>query len=59
MGLKIGDTIIGGGDNITFSEVQEVQKYINENKGSEITLIIQRGNDKQLALTGTPRVETE
>jgi len=59
MGLKIGDTITGGGDNITFSEVQEVQKYINENKGNEITLIIQRGNDKQLTLTGTPRIETE
>lgn len=58
MGLKIGDMIIGGGDNMVFSEVQEVQKYINENRGNEITLIVQRGNDEQLKMVGTPRVET-
>lgn len=59
MGLKIGDMILAGGDSITFSEVQEVQKYINENRGNEIKLVIQRGDDEQLRLIGTPRVETE
>ena len=59
MGLKIGDMIISGGNDITFSEVQEVQKYINENRGNEITLVVQRRGNEQLKLIGTPRVETE
>lgn len=58
MGLKIGDMITAGGNGLVFFEVQEVQKYINENRGNEITLVVQRG-DEELRLVGTPRAETK
>jgi regulator of sigma E protease len=57
MGLNVGDIILGGG-NMDFSSVEQVQQYINSNKGSEITLIVQR-NDERLTLIGTPRTETQ
>lgn len=54
MGLMMGDFIIGGGDGAIFSSVEEVQKYINENRGKEIKLVVQRGEEEK-TLTGTPR----
>ena len=58
MGLKIGDFILKDGNDFRFTAVEEVQKYISENKGQEITLVVQRA-DKQISLTGTPRIEAE
>lgn len=61
MGIKIGDEVVGCRmDNqacdVPFATTTEVQKFINENRGNEITLEIKRG--KQLVeLKGTPRVE--
>src|SRR6185369_17997261 len=37
--------------------VEEIQKYISDNKGSAITLVVDRGGE-QLSLIGTPRLET-
>jgi regulator of sigma E protease len=61
MGLNIGDEIIKNqgiktpeGKTIIFSNLQEVQDYINSNKGNEISLQIKRG-DQLLTLKGTPR----
>lgn len=58
MGMNIGDVIIKNGEGTNFSTVEQVQQYINSNKGKEITLVLQRG-DEQLSLVGTPRIETE
>jgi len=58
MGLKIGDFIIEGGNGLAFSSVEEVQKYIGENKGKEIKITVQRGDEK-LLLSGVPREQTE
>ena len=53
MDLRIGDILVSNGvDN--FSTVSDVQNYIAENKGKEITLIINR-EGKQLTLHGVPR----
>lgn len=54
MGLKIGDAILRSGDGEVFSSVSDVQKYISENKGKEITLVVDRGKGEQ-AFAGTPR----
>ncbi len=53
MGLKVGDEIL---KDERFKNLEDVQKYINGNKGREITLRIKRGY-KILDLTGTPREE--
>ena len=58
MGMNVGDVIIKNGEDVVFSTVEQVQQYINSNKGKEITLVLQRG-DEQLSLVGTPRLETE
>ncbi|MDD5396882.1 MAG: RIP metalloprotease RseP [Candidatus Moranbacteria bacterium] len=58
MGLKIGDTVSQNGEGATFATVEQFQKYIAENRGKEVTLVVQRGN-QQLSLTGTPRTEIE
>jgi len=58
MGINVGDVIVGGGDGIIFSSVEQVQQYINSNKGNEITLVLQRGS-KRVKLVGTPRLQTE
>lgn len=58
MGMVAGDFIIQNGEGLFFSKVQQVQQYINSNKGKEIELVIQRGK-KQLTLAGIPRLETK
>ena len=57
MGLKIGDQILKNGEGVSFTTVEEVQKYIKENKGKEVSLIIQRA-EKQYTFFGTPRLQT-
>lgn len=47
-GIKVGDTIVkivGQGELNNVSQVAQVQNFINENKGKEITLNLQRGRD--------------
>lgn len=60
MGIQIGDQIIGAGagDNqiTAFNTVEEVQNFINANKGQEIKLNLKR-RDETLALSGTPRTD--
>jgi len=61
MGIREGDTVIKcvGEDarcNQAFANITELQGFVNENKGKQITLEIVRG-DKTLALSGTPRIE--
>jgi regulator of sigma E protease len=51
MGLKVGDEIL---KNEIFENLEDVQNYINVNKGKEITLYIKRGNTL-LNFTGMPR----
>lgn len=47
-GLSVGDEIIG------FSETEEVQKFINNKKGQEISIFYRRGN-KDYSVKMTPR----
>ncbi len=58
MGIKIGDQVIGAINNsgklLSFSTIEQVQNYINENKGNQIELVIRRGNE-ELKLSGIPR----
>ncbi|MCX6763088.1 MAG: RIP metalloprotease RseP [Candidatus Moranbacteria bacterium] len=60
MGIKIGDQIVGAaGENnqiASFKTIEDVQNYINANKGQEINLEIRRGAEA-LKLTGTPRID--
>ena len=58
MGLKVGDIIVKNGSGDVFSSVENVQKYINENKGKEVTLIIQRKSE-EIPFSGTPRTEIQ
>lgn len=58
MGLNVGDIIIKNGEGISFSSVEQVQQYINSNRGKEIMLVLQRG-DKEIKLSGVPRLETK
>lgn len=51
MGLKVGDEIL---KNERFKNLEDVQSYINANKGKEIVLSVKRGN-KFFDLKGTPR----
>lgn len=48
-GIKLGDLIKN------FSEVKNLQNFINENRGREITLKIQRGKD-DLEIKAAPRI---
>jgi len=59
MGLSIGDTVLeaenaDGTKKIEIGKIEELQKFINENKGKEIILSVKRGEDI-LKLRGTPR----
>lgn len=57
MGVRMGDEIIGakeGGILISFSSVEDVQKYVAEKKGKEIFLSLRRGTE-ELELSGAPR----
>ncbi|MFA6193573.1 MAG: RIP metalloprotease RseP [Parcubacteria group bacterium] len=60
MGIKIGDQIVGAaGDNgqiASFKTIEDVQNYINANKGQEINLEIKRGAE-MIKITGTPRTD--
>jgi regulator of sigma E protease len=61
MGIQPGDEIIGcampdSRCQKTFSEIAQVQEFINSYKGKEIALEIKRGKEI-LELKGTPRVE--
>jgi regulator of sigma E protease len=51
MGIQVGDIIL---KNENFNSIQDIQNYISEHKGQEITLRVQRGK-QVLNLTGTPR----
>jgi len=59
MGIMLGDEIIAGGvdDLIDFRKIEDVQSYINENKGQEIILKIKRKKEI-LYLSGIPRAES-
>ncbi|MFA5925713.1 MAG: RIP metalloprotease RseP [Parcubacteria group bacterium] len=61
MGLRMGDQILGaidsGGNSVSFSNVDQIQQYVAENKGSQITLDLKRGNE-ELKLSGVPRAES-
>ena len=59
MGLSIGDTVLeaenaDGTKKIEIGKIEELQKFINENKGKEIILSVKRREDI-LKLRGTPR----
>ncbi len=57
MGLRAGDVMLGGetGDkSAKFSTVEEVQNFIKENQGTQMTLDIKRGKE-ELTLSGVPR----
>jgi regulator of sigma E protease len=57
MGMKIGDEILKiQSTSIQFKNVADVQNYIGDNKGREISLKIKRG-DQILTLHGTPRTD--
>jgi regulator of sigma E protease len=60
MGIQIGDQIVGavdgGGKLMPFNTIEQVQNYINANKGQEIKLDVRRGNES-INLTGTPRTD--
>ena len=58
MGMKVGDMIVRNGEGVPFYSVEQVQQYINSNKGKEITLVLRRG-DEELKLKGVPRIETK
>lgn len=59
MGLMVGDIIVKSqpgpnGQTLTFNTTQDVQDYVNENKGQKMTLEVKRGN-KLITASGTPR----
>ena len=59
MGIHPGDEILGAAKNnqiAKFSSVEDVQNFINGNKGNQITLDIKRGKE-ELNLSGTPRTD--
>jgi regulator of sigma E protease len=58
MGLKIGDVILKNADGVNFLTVASFQKYVTDNRGKNINIVVQR-DDAQLTLSGTPRLETE
>ncbi len=59
MGIRAGDEILGARKEnkvIRFTSVEEVQDFIRENKGNQVTLEIQRGKE-ELKVSGVPRVD--
>lgn len=60
MGIQVGDQIVGavGNNNqiAKFATIEDVQNFINANKGQEIKLDIKRGNET-VDLVGTPRTD--
>lgn len=57
MGLKMGDFLLAG-ESGAFASVENVQTYVNENKGKEISLYVQRAG-KEIKLSGIPRSQPE
>lgn len=53
-GLEAGD-IIAGADEVSFNHIGDLIYYVGENKGNEITLQVERG-DENFATSLTPRV---
>jgi len=53
MGLQAGDILLGN-ETEKFATVENMQAYVNANKGSEILLKVQRGKS-EIQLAGTPR----
>lgn len=58
MGMKIGDVVLKDGLGNDLKTVADVQRYIGDNAGNEIALLVQR-NDAQVELKGTPRLNSE
>jgi regulator of sigma E protease len=56
MGFMVGDEIEKMQAGRTFSDIQSVQNFIQENKGQEITFKIRRGSE-ELEISGVPRSE--
>jgi regulator of sigma E protease len=60
MGIQVGDQIVGAKDSsgklVAFNTIEQVQNYINSNKGQTISLDIKRGNEA-LDISGTPRTD--
>jgi len=61
MGIKPGDEIlgcVGSADicNSNFTQITDLQNFINNNKGKEVTIKIKRGKSV-MDLTGIPRTE--
>ncbi|EKE15695.1 MAG: Membrane-associated zinc metalloprotease [uncultured bacterium] len=56
IGIKLGDEILSGGKNseIVFQKIEDVQDYINSNRGKEVMLEIKRGEDI-IEFSGIPR----
>ncbi|MCB0214658.1 MAG: site-2 protease family protein, partial [Anaerolineae bacterium] len=54
-GLEAGDIVLGA-DTIEFNHVGDLIYYVNENKGNEITLRVQRG-EKEFTTSLVPRVD--
>jgi regulator of sigma E protease len=44
-GIKVGDEIVKGNIQATFKSVEDVQNFINSNKGKEIRLSLKRGSE--------------
>lgn len=59
VGIHPGDEILGaaaGDQAVKFASVEDVQSFIDANKGKEIALDIQRGK-QELKISATPRAE--
>lgn len=58
MGIKLGDEIISGGkeEKIVFHKIEDVQNYINSNRGNEIMIGVKRGGEI-VEIEGVPREE--
>ncbi|MCB0194877.1 MAG: site-2 protease family protein [Anaerolineae bacterium] len=54
-GLEAGDVVLGA-DDLEFNHVGDLIYYVNENKGNEITLRVQRG-EEEFTTSLTPRVD--
>ncbi len=61
MGIRVGDEIAkiqknNSGESVYFKNIKDVQDFINNSKGHEMTLNILRGSE-QLTVSGVPRVD--
>lgn len=59
MGFMVGDIIVKNqpnrnGQPLVFNTTEDIQNYVNENKGQEISIEIKRGN-KVMSFSGVPR----